>query len=124
MLDTLPSPYTQGSRMSDPSVTIAARARLYRFHGNRDRLLAEAHARPFTPLAWPTLGTRISASAEGTKEGSRNTSSSKVNACVRLSVLALTPRRSGGRNRPPASYLVICWLVVGVPNKPNLRTSG
>jgi uncharacterized membrane-anchored protein len=32
-----------------------------RFHPQRDKLLAEAHARPSTPLPTPTLGTRIAA---------------------------------------------------------------
>ena len=39
--------------MSDP------RAKLWRYHPERDRLLAEAHARPFTPLKAPMLATRI-----------------------------------------------------------------
>ena len=31
----------------------------FQFHGERNKLLAEAHARPYTPLPSPTLGTRI-----------------------------------------------------------------
>ena len=31
----------------------------FRFHGARDALLAEAHARPSSPLAAPALATRI-----------------------------------------------------------------
>lgn len=43
-----------------------------RFHPERDRLLAEAHARPSTPLAAPALATRIvSLSGEGGAEGDR-----------------------------------------------------
>jgi uncharacterized membrane-anchored protein len=33
----------------------------FRFHSERDKLLAEAHARPSTPLPTPTLATRIAA---------------------------------------------------------------
>jgi uncharacterized membrane-anchored protein len=41
-----------------------------RFHPHRDRLLAEAHARPSTPLAAPALATRIvSLSGEAGAEG-------------------------------------------------------
>jgi uncharacterized membrane-anchored protein len=36
-----------------------SRAKLWRYHPERDRLLAEAHARPFTPLKAPMLATRI-----------------------------------------------------------------
>jgi uncharacterized membrane-anchored protein len=36
-----------------------ARTRPWRIHPERDRLLAEAHARPFTPLRRPLLATRI-----------------------------------------------------------------
>lgn len=35
------------------------KAKLWRYHPERDRLLAEAHARPFTPLKAPMLATRI-----------------------------------------------------------------
>jgi uncharacterized membrane-anchored protein len=43
-----------------------------RFHKERDRLLAEAHARPSTPLAAPALATRIvSMSGEAGIEGDR-----------------------------------------------------
>ncbi len=35
------------------------RARPWRYHPDRDRLLAEAHARPFTPLNSPMLASRI-----------------------------------------------------------------
>jgi uncharacterized membrane-anchored protein len=43
-----------------------------RFHQDRDRLLAEAHARPSTPLGAPALATRIvSMSGEGGIEGDR-----------------------------------------------------
>ena len=43
-----------------------------RFHKERDRLLAEAHARPSTPLATPALATRIvSMSGEAGIEGDR-----------------------------------------------------
>ncbi len=36
-----------------------AREHLWRYHPDRDRLLAETHARPFTPLRAPMLATRI-----------------------------------------------------------------
>jgi uncharacterized membrane-anchored protein len=43
-----------------------------KFHKDRDRLLAEAHARPSTPLAAPALATRIvSLSGEAGSEGDR-----------------------------------------------------
>lgn len=43
-----------------------------KFHPERDRLLAEAHARPSTPLSTPALATRIvSMSGEGGAEGDR-----------------------------------------------------
>jgi uncharacterized membrane-anchored protein len=38
-----------------------AAARGWRFHAQRDQLIAEAHARPFAPLAAPALVTRIAA---------------------------------------------------------------
>ena len=47
-------------------------ARGWRYHAQRDLLLAEAHARPYTPLAPPMLATRIAAlSGEGGAEADR-----------------------------------------------------
>lgn len=52
-------------RMASPDLQL-------KFHKERDRLLAEAHARPSTPLAAPALATRIvSLSGEGGSEGDR-----------------------------------------------------
>lgn len=47
-------------------------ARRWRFHPDRDRLLAEAHARPYVPLAAPMLAERLATlSGGGGAEGDR-----------------------------------------------------
>jgi uncharacterized membrane-anchored protein len=61
-----------------------------RFYAERNRLLAEAHARPSTPLPTPTLATRIAAlSSDVTSEGDR---AHMVQLCRRLG----TPEPSPG----------------------------
>lgn len=54
----------------------------FRFHAERDKLLAEAHARPSTPLATPTLAARIAAFSgnEGAEQDWRH----MVSLCRRL----------------------------------------
>ena len=54
----------------------------FRFHSERDKLLAEAHARPSTPLATPTLAARIAAFSgnEGAEQDWRH----MVSLCRRL----------------------------------------
>ncbi len=45
--------------MGDEMASASGSARSWRYHPQRDALLAEAHARPFTPLVGPALVTRI-----------------------------------------------------------------
>lgn len=45
--------------MGDEMTSASGSARSWRYHPQRDALLAEAHARPFTPLVGPALVTRI-----------------------------------------------------------------
>ena len=67
----------------EASTTSAPRS-IFRFHGERNRLLAEAHARPSTPLPSPTLATRIAAlSVENAPERDRR---HMVALCRRLGV--------------------------------------
>ena len=58
------------------------RLRQWRYHPARDRLLAEAHARPFTPLAAPMLATRI-ATLSG-EDGAGEDRAHMVALCRRL----------------------------------------
>jgi len=55
---------------------------IFRFHGERNRLLAEAHARPSTPLPSPTLATRIAAFS--VNEGPERDREHMVALCRRL----------------------------------------
>ena len=54
----------------------------FRFHAQRDKLLAEAHARPSTPLPTPALATRIAAFSG--VEGSEQDLAHMVALCRRL----------------------------------------
>jgi uncharacterized membrane-anchored protein len=70
--------------MSVETKTSSAARSMFRFHSERNRLLAEAHARPSTPLPCPTLATRIAALSRDT--GPERDREHMVALCRRLGV--------------------------------------
>jgi len=61
-----------GSRRASSETMASGISTNWRYHPQRDTLLAEAHARPFTPLAGPALATRIATlSGQAGEQGDR-----------------------------------------------------
>ncbi len=77
-------------------LTLGVRKAGLRFHGARDRLLAEAHARPSTPLAAPALAARI-ATLSGETGATRD----------REHMVALCRRLGAPEPSPGAAYATI-----------------